>query len=157
MFFSLLKKQEVMSLIEKLEFYYDCNLNFLKKYTFYLSKANKVYIANFDVSKLDLKRINSIGLYFGTFHDERFRLSIEGTKFVDAKQNFIELNEKSFKSFICAENLFKNEVDNVFWNNNCPFLIVKFKGENLGCVSIKNNQILNYTPKSRKLDFNKVF
>ncbi len=153
-----LKILEIKNLIEKLSNFYEDDLNFLLNYSFYLSNSNKLYIFNGSLDEIDLTKINTLGIYFGTFHNkDRFRLSIEGSKFVKPKKNFVKLNEKSFKSYITAENLFKEEVEKISKENNCPFQIVIYENENLGSVSIKENEILTYVPKSRKLDFNRVF
>ena len=176
--YTKLKSSEIKNLIEDLSFFYGDNLDFLKKYSFYKSGADKVQIFNGNLEDLDENRINSLGIYFGTFHNgDRFRLSIEGSKFVKPTQNYVKLNETSFKSYITAENLFKEEVEEISKTGDCPFLIVVYGDENLGSVSIKetsqtsrvsegsgivlnknsSNEILTYMPKSRKLDYNRVF
>jgi len=155
--FTKLKTSEVKDLIKKLSYFYDDNLDQLLNYNFYKNKIDKVYIFNGNLDEIDVSSVNFLGLYFGTFHEERFRLSIEGSKFVKPKKNFIKLNEKSFQSYITAENLFEEEIEEISIEDNCPFLIVIYENENLGSVSIKEKNILTYMPKSRKLDFNKVF
>lgn len=153
-----LKKSIVNNLIDNLSSFYDCDLEFLKGYNFYVRSRGKVYMTQFDINSLDIERINSFGLYFGTFHDdERFRLSIEGSKFVKPKKNFVEIDENTLKSYLAGENLFKDEVKNISWEDRCPFLIVICGDENLGCTNIKDDMLLNYVSKGRKLDFNKVF
>lgn len=156
--FEKLKRATVRELIERLSFIYDCKTEHLLKYHFYTTNKDKVYISTVDVKNLDLKRINAIGMYFGTFHDnDRFRLSLEGSKLLKPKKNKIILNEKSFKSYIEGENLFRDEVEGLDLENNAPFLIVEYNGENLGSMSVKDDILLTYLPKSRKLDYNKVF
>ncbi|MCA9459099.1 MAG: hypothetical protein KC550_00965 [Nanoarchaeota archaeon] len=153
-----LKKSQVKELIDRLSFFYSCDLEFLKAYNYYLNKGGKLYLSKVDIQNLEVDRINSVGLYFGTIHDnERFRLSIEGSKFINPKRNFIKLNENSFKSYITGENLFKEEVETISWEDQCPFLIVIYDDENLGSANVKDKTILCYVPKSRKLDYNKVF
>ena len=157
--FQKLKKNQVKELLEKIKFLYECSIENLEKYNYYISNKGKVHVSLHDVDKLNIDRINSIGLYFGTYHDEeRFRLSIEGSQLINPKRNFVELkDENSLKSFLAAENIFKNELKSFNHEDNCPFLIVKYKNYFLGSISPKNYLILNYTPKSRKLDYNKVF
>ncbi|MCA9495740.1 MAG: hypothetical protein KC589_02260 [Nanoarchaeota archaeon] len=153
-----LKKSQVKELIDRLSFLYSCDLEYLKSYNYYLNKGGKLYLSKINLDSLNLDRVNSIGLYFGTIHDnDRFRLSIEGSKFISPKRNYIKLNEVSFKSYITGENLFKEEVEEINWEEQCPFLIVIYNEENLGAANVKDKNILCYVPKSRKLDFNKVF
>ena len=105
-----------------------------------------------------MQRVNTIGLYFGAYHnDNRFRLSIEGSKLIKPQKNFLELNEKSLNTYLSGENLFAEEIEKINHEDNCPFLIVKFKDENLGCMNLKDNVFLTYLSKSRKLDHNKLF
>lgn len=154
----LIKRSEVKSLIEKLSDFYGYDLEFLKSYNFYLRNNGKVYITRIDINSSNIDRINSFGLYFGTFHDEeRFRLSFEGSRFIKPTKNYVKLNDVSFKSYITAENLFRDEVEEINWEDHCPFLIVIYNEENLGCVSPKDKMFLNYLAKSRKLDHNRVF
>lgn len=154
-----LKTSQVRELIEKLELFYGCNLDSLKNQKFFISeKKKKVYLSNFDFQELDFKRVSGHGLYFGTFHDgNRFRLSIEGTRFITPKKNFVLIDEDNLKSYVTGENLFKDEVKEVSWQDKCPFLIVRHGDENLGCVNLKDDILISYMPKSRRLDFNKIF
>jgi len=156
--YTKLRLSEIRDLLDDLSFFYDSDLSFLKKYHFFKNSSEKVYIFNGEYEFIDQSRINSIGIYFGTFHNgNKFRLSIEGSKFVKPKQNYVKLNQKAFNSYITAENLFIDEVEEISKTGSSPFLIVVFEDENLGSVSIKENIILNYMPKSRKINYNKVF
>jgi len=156
--YSAMKQSQIKELIEKLTSYYGTNLNFLKEYHFYINNKNKVQISKINLNDLNLQRINLIGLYFGAYHDDnRFRLSLEGSKLINPTKNYILLNIKSLNSFISGENLFKEEVEKIDFENNCPFLIVRYEDENFGCMNIKDNMLITYLPKTRKLDFNKLF
>lgn len=155
---NVLKKSQIKLLIDNLSKLYGCKLDFLESYYFHVGAREKIYMSKIDVSTLNLEKINSTGIYFGTYHDEeKFRLSIEGSQFVKATQNFITINDETLKSYLASENLFTTEALEINREGHCPFLIVKYKDHNLGCVSIKEEMMLNYIPKSRKLDFNKVF
>ena len=156
-----LSQKQKEELISTLSFFYNTRTGHLKDHTFYLNeKTSKVYIANMPVEEtnLKLKRINSQGLYFGTYHDNnRFRLSMEGTQLIEPKRNYIILNEKSLKNYISGENLFKEEAEEINWEDKSPFLIVKYEDDNLGSVNIKEDFIINYVPKSRRLNFDRLF
>lgn len=159
--FSLTKlnKQEIKKLIYSLEDAYGVELKKLFSYNFFVTAKDKVYISTLNPNNLELDTINSIGLYFGTLHGkDKFRLSIEGSQFVNPKKNYIILkDEKALASYLAAENLFDDDIKEVSNEPGTPYLIVIYKKENLGCVSIKDNYYLTYMPKSRKLDYNKVF
>jgi len=160
LFFQILKKSKVTDLINNLSDIYETKLENLSKYYFYSNSKGKTFISKIEISELNFNRINSIGLYFGTFHDEhRFRLSIEGSRLIKPKNNYIKISKKQLKNYLAAENLFITEIEELKESNKSSFLIVKYENENLGCVSIKKNDnlLLNYIPKARKLDFNKVF
>lgn len=156
--FSHLKSAEVKELISKLEEWYKCDTSFLNNYYFYIASKDKIYISTINLEKIKINRIQGIGIYFGTMHDnKRFRLSIEGSQLIKPQINYVKINKETCKSYLSAENLFKEETEEINWQNNCPFLIIKYDKYNLGCVSIKGDELLTYMPKSRKLDFNKVF
>lgn len=155
----IMKKSEVRELIDKLAFFYDCDLNFLKSYKFYFNESRgKVYISNANIENLNLRKISGKGLYFGTLHDnDRFRLSIEGSHFISPKKNFVKIDNEKLKSYLSGENLFKEEIIELNWQDKCPFLIVIYDGESLGCVNVKGDELISYVPKSRRLSFNKLF
>lgn len=156
----VLDKNSIKELVERLSFFYDVDLSFLYSYEFYLNdKEDKLFICSVDLKSIsELERVQGYGLYFGTFHDnQRFRLSIEGSKFINPKKNFVRINEKSLKNYVAGEDLFVDEVVEYDWSNNCPFLIVQFEDENIGSVNLKDKVFLNYVPKSRRLEFNRIF
>lgn len=157
--FSKLTKNQKKVIFLLLEEEYGVPSNFLKKTFLYINAKGKVHLTTFDIDKEYNQRVNSVGIYFGTFHDERrFRFSLEGSQMFEGQKNFIILkDEKALQSYLAAENLFDEDIKETNITGTCPFLIVKYKTYNLGCVSKKDTYYLNYLPKSRKLDFNKVF
>ena len=155
--FIKLKTSKVKELLSYLEEVYGCKLDDLYSYDFFINSKNKVYVFSGNLDGFDMRRVNLVGLYFGTYHsDSKFRLSIEGSKFVNPKKNFVVLKEEFLKNYLASENLFLEEIEEDKSQENV-FLIVKCSGENLGCVSKKDNLYINYVPKSRKLEFNRVF
>lgn len=153
-----LNNSEIKKLLEKLSFFYGSDTEFLKKFYFYINNKGKVHISPIEVNSMNFPRINSIGLYFGTFHDgNRFRLSIEGSQILTITKNYIELSDENLKSYITGESLFLEEINKIDYQDECPFLVVKYKGDNIGVISIKDKELLNYVSKGRRLDFNRVF
>ena len=156
--FSKLNEQKKILLIKNLEKDYGFDTSFLKEFEFYLTSKNKVMLSKINIDKIKFERINSIGIYFGTYHNEtRFRLSLEGSKFIKPTKNYIKINKEILKSYVAAENLFTNEVEMINCEPTAPFKIVTYENENLGCVSHREKELLTYMPKSRKLDYNKIF
>lgn len=160
---NLLKKSEVKILLDKISQYYNCDISNLENYNFYFNEKNdKIYISTYNVEELGLDRVSNHGLYFGSYHDNgRFRLSIEGSKFVIPNKNYVKISPSSLKSYVAGENLFADEVLELNYDENAPFLVVIYDNgeqfENVGSISVKENFLLNYVPKSRRLDFNKIF
>ncbi len=154
-----LKNPQINEIVDKLSTNHNCNLEELKSYNFYLNEKNgKIHITKINVEEFENFKISGTGLYFGTIHDnDRFRLSIEGTQLISPKSNYIKINENTLKSYLAGENLFKHEITEINYENRCPFLIVIYDDENLGCINIKDDMAFNYVPKSRRLSFNKVF
>lgn len=156
--FSKLRVSERDELLNKLSYFYGQDLSHLKKYYFYILKKEKVHISTIDLEKFWPSRTNVLGLYFGSYHNQdRFRLSFEGSRFITPTKNYVLLNKDCISSFVSGENLFRDEVEEISLEEDCPFLIVRYEGESLGSVSIKDKFILNYLSKGRKLDFNKLF
>ena len=156
--FTKLNSQRKDDLISTLKSDYGFDTSFLNDYIFYITSKDKIMLSKIDVDKLNLQRVNSLGIYFGIYHSEtKFRLSLEGSKMIKPTKNYIKLNEKAMKSYVTAENLFVDEVEQIEFTNSAPFKIVKYNDDNLGCMSHRDNEFLTYLSKSRKLDFGKVF
>ena len=155
----ILRAGEKEIFITKLENFYGCNLDNLREKTIYFNEnTQKINVVGFNIAAQNLDRVNMFGIYFGTMHTgDRFRLSLEGTKFITPTKNFIKIGKKALESYIAGENLFKTEVEKYDWNDNCPFLIVLYENEQLGSMNLKDDMFLTYLPKSRKLDHGKLF
>lgn len=117
---------------------------------FSFNEKEKVYIATREIFEMerDELRINTFGLYFGTIMKDGFRLSLEGLEYVKDQitKNVFELSEDQFREWILGSDL---EVLNPEDNNT--YLIMKYETDYVGVGKLKNNTILNYLPKSRKL------
>jgi ribosome biogenesis protein Nip4 len=157
--FSPLTKKELHIIRETIENGFGDDFTKFNQYSFYKTQRDKVYMTTFSLEENRFKNINSIGIYFGTFHDsERFRLSIEASQYINPIKNYIVLKDhKALQSYLAAENIFEEDIKEKNITNTTPFIIVQYENENLGCVSKKEGYYLSYIPKSRKLDFNKVF
>jgi len=118
---------------------------------FLKNNKNRVFIVNKDISKIDYSklRINSTGLYFCEIDKIGIRLSIEGSQIVGPKatKNIVEINNDQVKKWFKGEDL---EVK----GNYSGFIIIKRNNDFLGSGKIKENTILNFVPKIRRLNVN---
>ncbi len=118
-------------------------------YIFLTNNKNKVFIVNKELTSIDLNkiRINSIGLYIAEFSNNEVRLSIEGSQLIGpkAKKNIIEINEKQAREWLKGMDIeTKEEVKG--------YIIIKNEDDFLGCGKIKEGKILNFVPKTRRLN-----
>ena len=119
-------------------------------YTFAKNSKNRVFIVNKDINKIDFSklRINSVGMYFCDIENE-IRLSIEGSQIIGPKaaKNVVEINEEQTKQWLKGEDL---EIEDK--GNYRRFVIIKHENDFLGSGKFKDNRILNYVSKSRRIN-----
>ena len=121
---------------------------------FLQSEKDKIYIINKEINKVNLEklRINSMGLYFGVLINNKLRLSIEGSQIIGpkAKKNVLELDNEQVKQWLRGEDiLFNNNLINK--NELSDFVIIKNNNDFYGCGKTRDNKILNYMPKIRRV------
>ena len=114
-----------------------------------LQKEDDIFLVSRSVGDMNLKdlRINSLGLYFGELKHGQLRLSIEGSQIIGphSTKNVIELDHEQIKKWLSGENL---ELSS---ESSSKFVIVKHEQDFFGCGRIKENILLNFLPKSRRL------
>ena len=90
--------------------------------------------------------IERIGVYFGKFVEDKFRLSIEGVHILKEQinKNIFELDKEQGELWMSGSEL---NVETGFKN----FLIMKYGGDFLGCGKASALKIGNFIPKSRRL------
>ena len=118
-------------------------------YVFLINNKNKIFIINKEIANIDLNkiRINSIGMYIAEFRNDEVRLSIEGSQFIGpyAKKNLLEINEKEARNWLKGNDLEKE-------TKLKGFVIMKNNDDYLGCGKVTINKILNFVPKTRRLN-----
>ena len=143
----ILNKKEIKEILNLIEKQWGAKLKL--DYVFLRNNKNRVFIVNKDISKIDLSklRINSFGMYFCEIDKIGIRLSIEGSQLVGPKatKNITEINEKQTKQWLKGEDL---EIE----GNYSGFVILKHKNYFLGTGKFKENKILNYVGKSRRIN-----
>lgn len=117
-------------------------------YGFLMNKENKIFLVNRDIAKIDLAklRINSLGLYLGEIAHGELRLSIECSQLIGpfAKKNIIELSDKEARDWLKGFDLEKQ--------TDCTgHVILRNNNDYLGTGRVKENRILNFIPKNRRL------
>jgi NOL1/NOP2/fmu family ribosome biogenesis protein len=116
-------------------------------YVFLLSKKDKVFLLNRDVEVLDYEclRIDALGMYFGKYYKDGFRLSIEGTQLIGdmCKCNVVEVNQRT------KHDWFKGIDLDVEMEHG--FIIIKSDDDYIGCAKVKNNVAFNSIPSARTL------
>jgi NOL1/NOP2/fmu family ribosome biogenesis protein len=126
-----------------------------EKILFCVNKKEKIFLANkelFDIDH-DAFRVNAFGNYFGTIMNDGFRLSIEGSQLLGplATKNIVELTREERDQWILGDDLDKqvNIVD------GSSYGLIRFENDFYSCGKVKDNKIINYVSKARKLK--KVF
>ena|SRR3989344_3211103 len=111
------------------------------------NKDGKIFLISKDVGKIDLSklRINELGLYVARF-DKELRLSMEGSQIFGrhATRNVYEINNEQANSWLQG-----NDID--CEKNFEGFVIIKHNNDFLGSGKYKDNKILNYIPKERRI------
>jgi len=111
------------------------------------NKQGRIFLISKDINKVDLSRlrINELGLYVARL-DKGLRLTIEGSQLFgkNATKNVYEVNGEEANSWLQG-----NEIDCSKEFNG--FVIVKYKDNYLGSGKCKNNKILNFIPKERRI------
>jgi len=142
----ILNKKEIKEIYNLIEKQWSAKLEV--DYVFLRNNKHRVFICNKDISKIDLSklRINSFGMYFCEIDRVGIRLSIEGSQIVGPKatKNITEIDEKQTKQWLKGEDL---EIE----GNYSGFVILKHKNYFLGTGKFKENKVLNYVGKSRRI------
>lgn len=141
--FRILNKKEYTNLLNRIKEQFqikDLNLDYG-----FIQNKEKIYLISKDLSKIDYKktRFNNLGLYFCTLEKDGIRLSIEGAQLIGKNVGkILELNEKETKRLFLGEDIENKE--------GFGYVIIKNKKDILGCGKLKDNKLLNYTPKERR-------
>ncbi len=151
----ILNKKEIKEILVIIKNQWNTDLEL--DYAFFLSQKENLYIVNKEIANYDLSglRINSVGIYFGEFHNGELRLSIEGSQIIGkhAKKNVVELKDEDIKKWLNGQEIMI--LDFGFWiadlENISGFVIIKNKNDFYGCGKVVGNRILNYVPKNRRV------
>ena len=154
-----LKRKERQELLEQIRKNYNCDVSSLQNFNFYKTAKNKIHISSITSQILrQIKRVQSLGIYFAKIEKKNaIRLSIEGTQLIVPKENVAHIKAESLSEYLSAQNLEWEDFKEICKNNSTQFIIVNFKGTNLGSALFKDDEVINYIPKSRKMPKDKLF
>lgn len=142
----ILNKKEIKNILELIKSRWGSDVEL--DYAFLINLKNRIFIANKELFDIDMKkiRINSLGLYFGELSNNELRLTIEGSQLIGPKatKNVVELSDSEARAWLKGEDLEK-DIDEK------GFIILKHRDDYLGSGKVKENRILNYVPKTRRL------
>jgi len=148
----VLNSKEIKKIEEILTRNYSCDFK-LREYFVFINSDDKLWIVSKDIVKFEtenLRRINSMGLYFGRLKkNNKISLSIEGCQLIGktAKKNIVIVNEENMKKFFNGNDIVGEQI-NCEVNN---FVLVKFKDDFIGMGILRDGKIENLLPKSRRL------
>ena len=114
--------------------------------------AERIFLFQGSYTKKDIKDLElnipteRVGVYFSKIIGNKIRLSIEGIHALkdQINKNIFELDKKQAEQWMTGEELLIETGKN-------DFLIMKHKGDFLGCGKASEKKIGNYVPKSRRL------
>ncbi len=142
----ILSKRETKEILKMIESQWDAKLKL--DYVFLKNDEGKIFIINKEFSDIDEKklRINSMGLYFGELRNNELRLTIEASQIIgkQAKKSIIDLDDQQIKDYIKGKDI-------EYRSEEKGFFLIKHKDDFYGSAKLKNNTILNFFPKSRRI------
>ncbi|MAF36897.1 hypothetical protein CL622_07305 [archaeon] len=108
----------------------------------------KLFIVSRDFTKVveQVGRIDSLGLYIAKQEQQGLRLSMEGSQLLGpmSSKQCVTITEKQRKEWFQGLNLTMKE-------KGKGFVIVKCEDDYIGCGYQRDNELLNYTPKNRRV------
>ena len=140
-----MNSKEVNNVLKQLKEQFD--IDFPKDYYFFKNNKGRIFIISKKLKDIDLDkvRVNELGLYFATEERGGIRLSIEGSQLLkNAKKNILELNEEQFLSWLKGFDIEVND-------KRQGYMLVKHKNYFCGSGKLKENKLLNFVPKSRRI------
>ncbi|HLP80024.1 MAG TPA: hypothetical protein VK158_05280 [Acidobacteriota bacterium] len=118
---------------------------------------NKLYLLDRSFIDLDLNafRVNSLGSYFAEYNDDKtnLRLSIEGSQMIGphATKNVLTLSDDAFFLWSKGQNIPMTSIGADITTFSGYVIIKNSLGDFFGVGRIKNDELLNFTPKIRRV------
>ncbi len=117
-----------------------------QSYSYLKTSKNKIFVVNKDISRINLTdfNINTVGLYIAKEEIDGIRLSIEGSQFLGPKatKNILVLEDP--ENWLKGQNIdIKTDLKG--------YVVVKYKGDFLGCGRVTKTKLQNFIPKTRRI------
>ncbi|MCP3682833.1 MAG: hypothetical protein GY861_09105 [bacterium] len=143
----ILNTKEVKEIRKMIKDQWDAE--FKEDYVFLQSTNDHIFIISRDVSQIDFEKIrmNSMGLYIAELKNDELRLNIEGSQLIGplAKKNVVEVSDEEAKLWLAGKDLSTKL-------SEAAFVILKNKNVFIGCGRVKENKILNFISKARRVN-----
>jgi len=112
---------------------------------FMINNQNKVFLVTPKIRLINLKDLNAdgVGLYVCCIERDGVRLSIEGSQLLKAVNNTIEISDEQVFDWTRG---FKLDI-----KASKGYVIIKHKGDVLGCGKSNGEVIFNDVPKPRRI------
>lgn len=142
----LLTRKETKELKSIVKQQWGADFNF--DYAVLKNKDSDIFIANKELFNIGFSnlRIDSFGMYFGQLKNNQLRLSVEGAQLIGpyAKKNIVELSFREMRDFFHGLDIDKEKTAE-------GFVILKHNTDFIGCSRFKDNKLLNFLPKVRRI------
>ena len=143
----VLNSKEIKKVVKSIESQYSIN-NFKPGFAFIEGAEDKLFVIDKKLAEIDmdLLRVNSLGMYFGTSESDKVRLSIEGSQVIGpmAKKNVVDLSKNQVDDWIRGSDV------EVGCDGN-DFVLIKHNDDFFGSGKLSRGRILNFVPKSRRI------
>jgi|GEM_PF-505550 len=152
-----LNSKETKGILESLQKQYGFTGHLELAY-FMNEKKERVYVFTRDIEKIDAGhwRIDTMGLYFGTYYEGQLRLTIEATQMLGplCTKHILDITKEELDTWMMGEKLalstLKLPQEPV---EPGAFVIMRYRHDGfndyVGCGKIGGDVILNYVPKTR--------
>jgi NOL1/NOP2/fmu family ribosome biogenesis protein len=146
--FSILNSRETKKILQDIKEQWGAALE--KEYAFIQNSEGKIFVVSRDIEQIDFDKINinSFGLYLADYEkNNELRLSIEGSQMVGPKatKNIIELIAEESRGWLKGQDIPTNA-------EATGFVILKSGADYLGSGKIKDGRIMNFVPKTRRIN-----
>ncbi|MDD4878101.1 MAG: hypothetical protein PHO02_03635 [Candidatus Nanoarchaeia archaeon] len=143
--FKVLNTREVKAILAELKEHF--GMEDKMEEAFIEGGDGKIYLISRKFGEIDQSklRINNLGLYFCKREKGGLRPTIEGSQIIHATTNVFEMNEEQMDEWIHGNDL------RVGKQGLQGMVILKYKNDFYGCGAYKEERILNFTPKERRL------
>jgi len=143
--FKVLNTREVKEILAEIKEHFGMQADI--KEAFIEGGDGKIYLISRKFGEINQSklRINNLGLYFCKRGDSGIKPAIEGSQLINPSKNVFEMNEKQRDLWMHGEDL------RVGAQELQGLVVLKYKDDFYGAGAYKEERILNFIPKERRL------